>query len=68
MDLVTGRLQLLLQLESQLRQLSKEKSFWDPAVRGVRKQFRTTAEGIILQNFKAAEVAYCLHSYCSFIS
>ena len=56
MGSVTAQLQLLQQLEGQLLKLRKEKSFTDPALRDVRKQFRATAEAILLKNYRIAMV------------
>lgn len=54
---VTAQMELLQQLEGQLRKLSKEKSFSDPAVRELRKRVRVAAEGVLLRNISAAEVS-----------
>ena len=56
MGSVIAQLQLLQQLEGQLLKLRKEKSFIDPALRDVRKQFRATAEAILLKNHRIAMV------------
>ena len=57
MSSVTAQLQLLQQLEGQLLKLRKEKGFIDPAVRDVRKQFRASADSIMLKNYRAALVS-----------
>lgn len=56
MGSVTAQLQLLQQLEGQLLKFRKEKSFVDPALTNARKQFRATAEVILLQNYRVALV------------
>ena len=56
MGSVTAQLQLLQQLEGQLLRLRKEKSFLDPAVKDVRRQFRATAEAVLLRNYLIAMV------------
>lgn len=53
---VTAQLQLLQQLEGQLRKLTKEKTFSEPAVRDVRKQLRAAAESVVLKNYAVSEV------------
>lgn len=58
MGSVTAQLQLLQQLEGQLLKLRKEKSFTDPALRDVRKQFRATAEAILIKNYRTAMVHF----------
>lgn len=56
MGSVTAQLQLLQQLEGQLLKLRRDKNFVDPALRDVRKQFRATAEAILLKNYRSALV------------
>ena len=62
MGSVTAQLQLLQQLEGQLLRLRKEKTFVDPAIKEVRKQFRATAETILLNNYRVALVRVLLSS------
>lgn len=64
MESATARMQLLSQLEDQLRKLS----FTDPAVREVRKQVRAAAESVLLATYAAAQVQRdprrSLHDLC----
>ena len=65
MGSVTAQLQLLQQLEGQLLRFRKEKSFVDPALKDARKQFRATAEVILLQNYRVALVRMSPNKVCN---
>lgn len=68
MGSVTAQLQLLQQLEGQLLKLRKEKSFVDPALKDARKQFRSTAEAILLVNYRTGLVRLLLQMPISALS